>query len=184
MIEIVKTSFILCRKILIFKENRMIKIPEQNRGRVQTHLQMQANLQMTDDTWERLIRACERLEAVTDQNIPVQSANRQNFHRHRNEMPESVYEAEMELHLQIKAFWHVVAPLRGDKKTIPWLLKDFICWLGGRERVSPQQLGKTDQYVIPVIQCVLGERFNLPELDTPEVPIQLSEKDIMCIVTK
>ena len=132
--------------------------------RTQEKQQVQANLQMADDTWERLFRALERFEMVTDDIKPEQSAVRQNFHRHQNEMPESVYDAELEVHLQIKAFSYVVAPVRGDKKTVPWLLRDFICWLGGREKVNPS-LGPTDRYTIPVIKCILGEQpLNLPKI--------------------
>lgn len=151
--------------------------PSSQRERVQTELQVQANLQMADDTWERLIRSLERLESVTDNERPEQSAKRTNFHKHRNEMPESIYDAELEVHLQINAFWHVVAPVRGDKNTVGWLLKDFICWTGGRERVNPNP-GKVDYFVIPVIKCILGEKpLNLPELQEPSTS-SISEQEV------
>jgi hypothetical protein len=157
-------------------------VPSQ-RGRQQTELQVQANLQMADDTWERLIRALERLELVTDDNRPEQSATRANFHKHRSETPESIYDAELEVHLQIKAFSRVVAPVRGDKKTVPYLLKDFICWLGGRERVSPHS-GKVDQFAIPTIKSILGgQPLDLPRLDEPTlISTHFSEREMGDVV--
>lgn len=152
--------------------------PGHNRERVQIRSQTQANLQRTDDNKEKLICALERFEAVSDDVRPERSAIRQNFHLHPNEVPESVLDAEQEVVLQIKAFSHVVAPVRGNKKTISWLLKDFLCWLGGRERISPQ-LGKTDQYAIPVIQCILGERFHLPEIFPQSSPHEISGEEIL-----
>lgn len=139
----------------------------------QNQEQRQLNLQLTDDTWERLLCALERLEYVTDKaERPRAVATRLDEHRDKGEVRESVAEVELEVHLQIMAFKRVVAVVRED--AAPWLLTDFACWLAGRDGLK---LRHTDDYAIPVIQCILGEKFQLPEI--PELPTEPpSKRDI------
>ncbi len=139
----------------------------------QTQDQRQANLQLADDTWERLLCALERLEYVTDRsNTPDSVATRLDEHRDKGEVRESPQEVELEVHLQIQAFKRVVAPVRDD--VLPWLLQDFTCWMAGRKGLP---LNDADDYAIPVIQCIMGERFQLPEIqDLPQVPT--SEREV------
>jgi hypothetical protein len=144
--------------------------PNQVQKQQPIQIQYQASLQLADDTWERLICALERLESVTENNPIERSANRPNFHRHRNEIPTDVYDAELEVHLQIKAFWRVVAPVR-ENDVLQWLLKDFICWLGGREKMQ-LNIGKADTYAIPVLKCIIGEKPNLTELEPPKASLK------------
>ena len=139
----------------------------------QNQEQRQLNLQFTDDTWERLLRALERLEYVTDgSNRPRSVATRLDQHKDKGQVRESLQEVELEVHLQIQAFKLVVAPVRDD--AAPWLLTDFACWIAGR-KILP--LNNTDEYAIPVIKCILGEQFRLREIqDLPTTPI--SEREI------
>jgi hypothetical protein len=142
-------------------------------NRQQKQVQLEFNLQITDDTWERLLCALERLEYVTEgANSPNSVATRLDNHRDKGNIQESAQEIELEVQLQIQAFKYVVAPVR--QEATPWLVKDFACWMGAR-KVLP--LKQTDEYAIPVLQCILGEKFNLPEIkDLPSEP--LSEKEV------
>ena len=140
---------------------------------IQEQEQRQLNLQFTDDTWERLLCALERLEYVTDKaDRPRAVATRLDQHKDKGEVRDSVVAVELEVHLQITAFKIVVASVRED--AAPWLLTDFACWLAGRDGLA---LKNADDYAIPVIQCILGEKFQLPEIpDLPSEPI--SERDL------
>ncbi|MDJ1170069.1 hypothetical protein PMG71_11580 [Roseofilum sp. BLCC_M154] len=135
--------------------------------------QLQFNLQITDDTWERLLCALERLEQVTEgQQSPHAVATRLDRHKDKGNIQESVHEVELEVQLQIQAFKYVVSPVRGE--AVPWLVKDFAGWMAGRKRLP---LGPTDDYAIPVLQCIIGEKFTLPTLtELPSTPT--SEHDI------
>ncbi len=139
----------------------------------QNQEQRQLNLQLTDDTWERLLCALERLEYVTDKaDRPRAVATRLDQHKDKGEVRESVVAVELEVHLQIMAFKIVVASVRED--AAPWLLTDFAAWIAGRDGL---ELNNTDDYAIPVLQCILGEKFQLPEIpDLPSEPI--SERDL------
>lgn len=126
----------------------------------QNQNQRQLNLQLTDDTWERLLCALERLEYVTDKaDCPRSVATRLDQHKDKGQVRESEVEVALEVHLQITAFKHVVAVVRDD--AAPWLLTDFACWMAGRTELP---LNCTDNYAIPVLQCILGENFQLPEI--------------------
>ncbi|MDL5052663.1 hypothetical protein QQ056_03685 [Oscillatoria laete-virens NRMC-F 0139] len=139
----------------------------------QNQEQRQLNLQLTDDTWERLLCALERLEYVTDKaDRPGAVATRLDQHEDRGDIRESEAEVELEVHLQIMAFSRVVAAVRED--AVPWLLTDFACWMAGRSRLP---LNSADDYAIPVLKCILGEKFSLPKIsDLPSA--QPSGRDI------
>ncbi|BAY26707.1 hypothetical protein NIES2100_65230 [Calothrix sp. NIES-2100] len=125
---------------------------------------IQANLQMADDTWERVLCALERLEYVTEEAKPQRSATRIDRHYDRDNIRVSAIHAQEEVNLQVSAFYRVLSPVRGNEIS-DWLLKDFLCWLGGREKMG-LQLNLTDKYAIPVINCILGvpyKSLNLPE---------------------
>lgn len=135
---------------------------------------IQSSLQMTDDTWERLLCALERLEQVTEgKNSPRQTATRLDRHKDKGNIQESAREVELEVQLQIKAFKYVVSPVRAE--ATPWLIKDFASWIGGRKGLA---LGDVDKYAIPIIQCILGENFFLPFLS--DLPLNNpSERDVI-----
>lgn len=132
--------------------------------------QLQFNLQICDDTWERLLCALERLEYVVEYqknpDIPPPVATRLDRHKDKGNIQESQIEVETEVHLQIQAFKYIVKTVQSETET--WLLQDFICWLAGRDRKTmgrePLPLSIVDEYAIPILQCVLGEPFKLPEL--------------------
>ena len=135
--------------------------------------QLQFNLQLTDDSWERLLCALERLEQVTEgENSPSPVATRLDRHKDKGNIQESSQEVELEVQLQIQAFKYVVSPVR--EEAISWLVKDFACWIGGRKDLS---LAYPDDYAIPVLQCLIGEKFSLPQIrDLPTTPT--SEREI------
>lgn len=135
--------------------------------------QLQFNLQITDDTWERLLCALERLEQVTEGQQSFNAvATRLDRHKDKGNIQESAHEVELEVQLQIQAFKYVVSPVR--EKAVPWLVKDFAGWMAGRKKLP---LGPTDDYAIPVLQCIIGEKFILPTLtELPSTPT--SEHDI------
>lgn len=125
----------------------------------------QANLQMADDTWERVLCALERLEYLTEEVRLQRSATRLDRHRDRDHIQVSVVHAQEEVNLQVSAFYRVLSPVRSDE--CERLLKDFLCWFGGRERMG-LQFNITDEYAIPVINCITGvpyKSLNLPEPD-------------------
>jgi hypothetical protein len=131
----------------------------------QQQKQLQFNLQITDDTWERLLCALERLEYVTEEAYsPYPVATRLDNHKDKENIQESCQEIELEVHLQIKAFKFVVATVREEAEH--WLSNDFIKWMSGRKGLS---LNRVDDYAIPILQCILGEKFSLPEIsDLPK----------------
>lgn len=137
----------------------------------QNQEQRQLNLQLTDDTWERLLCALERLEYVTDKaDRPRAVATRLDQHKDKGQVRESAVEVALEVHLQITAFKRVVAVVRED--AAPWLLTDFARWMAGRTELP---LNRTDDYAIPVLQCIMGEKFQLPEISgLPSAPISES----------
>ena len=145
----------------------------------QNQEQRQLNLQFTDDTWERLLCSLERLEYVTDaSNRPRSVATRLDQHKDKGEVRGSLQEVELEVHVQILAFKVVVAPVRDDAAS--WLLTDFTRWIAGRKGLT---LNNPDEYAIPVIKCILGEQFGLPEVqDLPTTPI--SEREMRETVEK
>ncbi len=133
--------------------------------------QLQFNLQMCDDTWERLLCALERLEYVVEYQknyqTPPAVATRLDRHKDKGNIQESQIEIETEVHLQIQAFKYIVKTVQTETET--WLLQDFICWFAGRQRkgmesYEPLPLSLIDEYAIPTLQCILGEPFKLPEL--------------------
>jgi hypothetical protein len=132
--------------------------------------QLQFNLQICDDTWERLLCALERLEYVTEYkanyDIPRPVATRLDEHKDKGDIQESQVEVETEVQLQIQSFKYIVKTVQSETET--WLLQDFICWLSGRERKTmggePLPLGLVDDYAVPVLQCILAEPFKLPEI--------------------
>jgi len=140
--------------------------PAQN----QTQTQLQFNLQICDDTWERLLCALERLEYVAEYkanyDIPRAVATRLDEHKDKGNIQESQVEVETEVQLQIQAFKYIVKTVQSETET--WLLQDFISWLAGRERKTMGRerlpFGLVDQYAIPILQCILGEPFKLPEI--------------------
>lgn len=137
-----------------------------------TQTSIKTGIRLTDDTWERLLCALERLEYVTEQAQIQRSATRLDRHRDRDNIQADAADAQEEVNLQIQAFWYVVKPVRGDE-ILEWLLKDFICWLGGRERIG-LQLNITDEYGIPTIDCILGipyKSLNLPELGSSPISV-------------
>jgi|GEM_PF-2401125 len=138
---------------------------------------MQANLQMCDDTWERLLCALERFEHVVEYkhgyDIPRAVATRLDRHEDKGNIQESEIEVELEVQVQIEAFKYIVKTVQSETET--WLLQDFISWLAGRERKTikpePLPLSVVDEYAIPVLQCILGESFKLPKIsDLPSTP--------------
>lgn len=128
--------------------------------------QAQFNLQLTDDTWERLLCSLERLEYVTTQGakIPSQSATRLDKHPDQGNIQESPLGIELEVQLQISAFKYVVATVRDEAES--WLLNDFISWMSARKELP---LDKVDDYAIPTLQCIIGEKFSLPEIPEEEL---------------
>lgn len=138
--------------------------------RTQTETQLQFNLQICDDTWERLLCALERLEYVAEYkanyDIPRAVATRLDEHKDKGNIQESQVEVETEVQLQIQAFKYIVKTVQSEAET--WLLQDFISWLAGRERKNikpePLPLSIVDDYAIPVLQCILAEPFKLPEI--------------------
>jgi hypothetical protein len=159
------------------KSNHHHYHPDTNPGRTRREgerISVQANLQLIDDTWERLLRSLERFEMVLDENPPPSAANRADFHRHKNDRPESVLDAESEVELQIMAFWHVVAPQRGDMDTTKLLLQDLLCWLGGREKTAKDKINAVDYCIIPTIKCILGEG-NITDIQIMTEDVDISE---------
>lgn len=149
--------------------------------RTQTETQLQFNLQICDDTWERLLCALERLEYVAEYkanyDIPRAVATRLDRHKDKGNIQESQIEVELEVQLQIQGFKYIVKTVQSEAET--WLLQDFISWLAGRERKNikpePLPLSIVDDYAIPVLQCILGESFNLPKI--PPVPV--NQQDVL-----
>jgi len=89
---------------------------------------VQIVLQYTDDTWERLLVALERLEQVSE-NYRNISATRLDFHPDRDNIVEGIGEVEIEVHLQIKALHIMLSDLRRNHKTKTdslRMLKDFV----------------------------------------------------------
>jgi hypothetical protein len=161
----------------------MVNLPNFGRGgkkQGQTQTQLQFNLQICDDTWERLLCALERLEYVTEYKnnyeIPRAVATRLDRHKDKGNIQESQIEVELEVQGQIQAFKYIVKTVQN--KTETWLLQDFISWLAGRERKNikpdPLPLSIVDDYAIPVLQCILGESFNLPKIP----PVTVNQKDV------
>lgn len=151
----------------------------QNQGNQQGRIpiNVRAALQLTDDTWERLLCALERLEYVTEyQNnyqVPQPVATRLDRHKDKGNVRESSQEVELEVQLQIQAFKYVVSPVRNEAES--WLLTDFIEWMAGRQRKNigrePLPIGEVDVYAIPVLKCLVGEKFSLQEIrDLPSTP--------------
>lgn len=128
-------------------------------GQRQNQQQLQSNLQITDDTWGRLISALERLEAVTENPNSVATYQKDSKRDQRNI---EVYRQEDKVQLQIEAFRLVVSPVRDYAES--WLLQDFIYWMGKRNGFA---LNYTDDYAIPVLQCILDGKFRL--LETPDL---------------
>lgn len=117
----------------------------------------QVNLQFMDDTWERLLNSLERLEHVTEGST-LKSAGRLDRHSDKDAITETETEIRSEVHLQIKCLEKITQPLREDAG---WIRLDFLSWFGGRE---PRKAGAVDEYALPVLMCVRGEAYSLPEL--------------------
>jgi len=133
---------------------------QQRRGpsqRSQLDAPKQLGLQFVDDTWERLLNALERLEQVTEGFRHI-SAARLDRHRDRERVEEDEVGVRSEVHLQIKALQRVVRPVLDE---VTWMVPDFLRWLGGRE---DRDLAPVDEYGIPVLQCIRGEAYRLPDL--------------------
>jgi hypothetical protein len=151
-------------------------------------VEVQANLQMCDDTWERLLCALERFEHVVEYkhgyDIPRAVATRLDRHEDKGNIQESQIEVETEVQLQIQAFKYIVKTVKSETET--WLLQDFICWLAGRECRTmgrdPLPLSIVDEYAIPVLQCILGERFTLPKI--PDASTPPTQEDILDVIPK
>lgn len=167
----------------------MANLPNFGRGgkkQGQQQEQLQFNLQICDDTWERLLCALERLEYVAEYkanyDIPRPVANRLDRHKDKGNIQESQIEVELEVQVQIQAFKYIVKTVQSETET--WLLQDFISWLAGRKRKNikpePLPLSIVDDYAIPVLQCILGESFNLPKI--PPVPV--NQQDVLDGATK
>lgn len=135
----------------------------------QKQVQLQFNLQITDDTWGRLIKALEALEAVTNNDDCIATYEKDPFREQGNYQ---VYSQEDKVQLQIEAFKKVVAPVRSYENTTAWLLQDFIFWMGRRKELP---LNYTDDYALPVLQCILNEPFRLPQ--TPDELMMCSQLD-------
>jgi hypothetical protein len=137
--------------------------------RLEMEAPKQANLQFVDDTWERLLNAMERLEQVTEQFKSI-SASRLDRHIDKDHIQEDELDIRSEVHLQIKALQRVTHPVREE---VSWLIEDFLAWFGARE---PRQLATTDDYALPILQCIRGVPYVLPDL--PESG-PLTQQDMM-----
>ena len=133
----------------------------QRNERGRDRINLRAAKQLTDDTWERLLCALERLEYLTEGSSRGASAmgKTRDLHSDKGNVNVSVYHAELEVQLQIQAFQYVVSPIREEKEILHWLLKDFAEWMAGRQGLA---ISATDEYAIPVIKSIRGENFSLP----------------------
>jgi hypothetical protein len=118
----------------------------------------QVNLQFLDDTWERLLNSLERLEQVTE-DFRSLTATRLDLHPDKDNITEPELDVRVEVHLQIKALERVVAPVRDDAQ---WMTDDFLRWYGGR---NGRELAAADEYAVPVLHCVMGYKYQLPDLE-------------------
>lgn len=119
-----------------------------------TKSQIQNHIQMAFDTHERLLIALERYERITEKfNYSV--GIRKELDGHTNENPEDNDDAEMEVHLQIMALLRVKKPTHlHSPHIISYLLKDFLCWFGGR---SNRKWALVDNYAFPSIRVIAGD---------------------------
>ncbi len=135
----------------------------------------QVNLQFLDDSWERLLNAMERLEQVTE-GFRSLSATRLDPHEDRDRIAEDELGVRTEVHLQIMALQRIIHPVRSEGQ---WMVRDFLHWFGGRARVPARKDGRLggppDEYAVPILHCILGRPYELPDLDKV-VP---TERDIL-----
>lgn len=122
------------------------------------HPPKQTNLQFVDDTWERLLNAMERLEQVTE-GFQALSATRLDRHPDRDRIAEGQAEVRSEVHLQIKCLQRVLHPVRAEGQ---WMIGDFLVWYAGR---AGRENAPADEYAVPIVQCILGEPYELPRLE-------------------
>ena len=131
-------------------------------------LPKQANLQFVDDTWERLLNAMERLEQVTE-GFQELSATRLDRHSDRGRISEDELGVRTEVHLQIKCLQRVLHPVRQEGQ---WMLGDFMVWYAAR---AGRASAAADEYAVPIVHCIIGEPYELPQL----THVEPTEQDIL-----